>query len=283
MSTKTFVMAFMMIVAICVVAAADLPDESTSAASMEPGEASAEETESPAPGSGMAAMERAVEEDKYLFIFFYKVEDELTQSRRTVFDEVMKKVADRANSVAIDTTDLAEEAIVAKFNVSRTPMPLVLALAPTGAVTKGFPAEFDEAQLLNAFTSPGSAKCLAALQAGKLVFLCLQNEKTKLNGEAMRGVQDFKKDAKYCEATTVITLDPSDPGEAEFLNNLKADLQSDSAVTLFMAPTGAVIARFDGGTEKDGLVKTLESTLSKSGGCGPGSSPGCCPPKKQEE
>jgi hypothetical protein len=284
MSKKTFVIAFMMIAAIGFVsAAADLPDERASAGVAEPIEASAGATEDPALGLGMAAKERAAEEDKYLFVFFYKTDDEQTQSMRTVFDAAMEKVADKANATVIDVTDPAEKAFVDKFKVSRAPMPLVLALAPTGAVTGGFPGQFDEAKLLSAFTSPGSAKCLAALQAGKLVFVCLQNEGTRLNGEAMKGVQDFKEDAKYADATEIITLDPGDPGETDFLKKLKADLQSDSAVTLFMAPPGAVLASYNGGTDKDSLVKALEDALAKSGGCGPGSSPGCCPPKKQGE
>ena len=47
-----------------------------------------------------------------------------------------------------------------KFGVSRAPMPLVLALAPNGAITKGFPIKFDEKQLREGFVSPCTAKCL---------------------------------------------------------------------------------------------------------------------------
>lgn len=235
--------------------------------------------EMPTADSALAAMERAAEEDRYLFVFFYKAEDEQTRSMRAVFDGVAQKVADRADAVLVDVTDPSEKAIVGKFNLSRAPMPLVLAIAPTGAVTGGFPGAFDEAKLLSAFVSPGSAKCIAALQAGKLVFLCLQNESTAMNGEAMKGVDDFKKDEKYAKATEVIVLDPGDPGEADFLKKLKVVPQGDSAVTVFMAPPGAVLAQYKGATEKDGLVKTLDDAMSKSG-CGPGSAPGCCPPKK---
>lgn len=290
MSKKLVVVTITLALAIIITVAVVLVGDGTTNAMADSGEASSGEnagisagaSASPARGSGWAAMERAAEEDKYLFAFFYKQEDQQTRSMRAVFDAAMQKVADKADAIVIDATDPAEKAIVAKFNVSRAPMPLVLALAPTGAVTGGFPATFDEAKLLSAFVSPGSAKCLAALQAGKLVFLCLQNEGTKHNGEAMKGVQDFKEDAKYAKATKVIILDPGDPAETSFLTNLKADLQSDSAVTLFMAPPGAVLAQYKGATEKDGLVKTLDDAMSKSG-CGPGSAPGCCPPKKQEE
>ena len=56
------------------------------------------------------------------------------------------------------------EAIVDKYGVSRSPMPLVLAIAPCGAITKGFTKTFDEDQLRTAFVSPCTAECMKALK-----------------------------------------------------------------------------------------------------------------------
>jgi hypothetical protein len=232
------------------------------------------------PGHGWAAMEQAAAENKYLFAFFYKAADEQTESMRLVFEKSAQQVAGRANAVSIDVTSPAERQIVEKFNVSRAPMPLVLALAPNGAVTGGFPAKFTEQQLLGALVSPAAADCLGALQGGRLVFLCLQNGDTRFNSEAMAGIRAFTADDRFTKATEVVTIDPTDPGEAQFLKNLKVEMQNDSALTIFMAPPGAVLARYSGGTDKEEMVKTLTAALSGSGGCGPGSSSGCCPPKK---
>ena len=60
-------------------------------------------------------------------------------------------------------------------------MPLVLAVAPNGAVTGGFPTTFEKQQLVDAIATPSTQKCLKALQDGKLVFLCVQNGETKSN------------------------------------------------------------------------------------------------------
>ena len=53
----------------------------------------------------------------------------------------------RPTSVEIQIDDPAEKPIVARYGVSRSPMPLVLAIAPNGAITKGFATRFDENQL----------------------------------------------------------------------------------------------------------------------------------------
>ena len=52
-------------------------------------------------------------------------------------------------------------------------MPLVLAVAPNGAITGGFPLKLTEQDVAGAFVSPGTAGCLKAMQARKLVLLCV--------------------------------------------------------------------------------------------------------------
>jgi hypothetical protein len=149
-------------------------------------------------------------------------------------------------------------------------MPLVLAVAPNGAITGGFPEEFEEAQLLGAFASRGEEKSLKALQERKVVLLCVQNGKTKLNAEAMKGVEDFKADPNYGPFTEVVSLDPTDPSESEFLKMLQVVPQTASAVTVCLVPPGRAVARLTGETSKEAIL----TALSSGGGCGPG---GCGP------
>lgn len=238
------------------------------------------ETATPNAGRGLAAIQNAAESRRYLFIFFYKSEDEPTQTMRRVFDAAMQKVADRAESIAINAADPSEKGIVDKFNVSRAPMPLALALASNGAITGGFPMKFHEKQLVEAVVSPSMERCLKPLQQRKLVLLCVQNAATRFNDEAMGGVGDFKADPRFDQATEIVTLDPADPAERKFLEQLKIDPETEEAVTVFLAPPGAVIGTFKGTTDKDRLVATLLSCTSSSGsGCGPsGCGPSGCGP-----
>jgi hypothetical protein len=229
-------------------------------------------------GQGMAAIREAAQSGKYLFAFFFKADDQQTLAMRKVFDTATEKMTDRAHRVAVNIADAAERAIVAKFDLERAPMPLVLAVAPNGAITGGFPGKFEEQQLREAFVSPSTEKCMKSLQDGKLVFLCVQNAKTKSNVAAMKGVGDFKADQRFGHATTVITLDPADKKEARFLADLQVPPETAEAVTVFLAPPGRAVGKYDGATAKQTLVDALGkvNTGCGPGGCGPG---GCCPKK----
>ncbi len=211
-----------------------------------------------------------------MFAFFKKGEDAETLSMRKVFDETIPKIADRADGVIVDITDPAESAIVDEFDLSRAPMPLVLAIAPNGAITGGFPGKFGEEDLLNAFASPCTQKCMKSLQTGRLVLLCVQNDQSESKDEAMQGVRDFTADDRFGSATDVVMLDPHDAEETRFLSDLQIEPDKSLALTVLLAPPGSPIGRFEGATTKDQLVELLmeASSACGPGGCGPG---GCGP------
>ena len=225
-------------------------------------------------GQGVQAMSQAAAENKYLFAFFWNTDSDQTAAMRKVFEDATAKVADRAMTVSIRVGDPAESGIVNKYDLARAPMPLVLAIAPNGAVMGGFPTKFEEQELLDAFSSPGTERCMKALQDGKLVFLCVQNDSTTSNQEALQGVRDFKADERYASATEIMVLDPRDAAEASFLGNLKIDPQTATAVTAFLVPPGSVIAQYQGATTKEQLIAAVQqaNTSCGPGGCGPGGS-----------
>lgn len=232
--------------------------------------------ESTKTGGGMAAMQKAADANKYLFALFRKTEDSQTSAMRAVLEDAMKEVAGRADSVEVDVTAPSERIIVDKFGLDRAPMPIILAIAPNGAVMGGFPTEVDKQQLLDAFASPGTEKCVKQLQDGKLVFLCVQSGDTQSNDDALKGVRDFKSDARFAQATEIVMLDPADTAEAGFLEDLQIDPKTETAVTVFLAPPGVPIAMYEGATSKDELVAAL---LKASSACGSGCGSGCCPPR----
>jgi len=192
--------------------------------------------------------------------------------------EAMKEVADRADSVEVSVSAATERAIVDKFDLDRAPMPLILAIAPNGAVTGGFPTEVEKQGLLEAFASPCTEKCMKQLQENRLVFLCVQNGTTESKDAAMEGVRQFKADARFAQATEIVMLDPTDTAEADFLKDLQIDPKTEVAVTVFLAPPGMPVAMYEGATSKDEIVATLQKAGSACGpgGCGPGG----CPPRQ---
>jgi len=227
-------------------------------------------------GNGMESIRKAAEADKYLFAFFWKEDDENSTTMRSVFDEAVPNFADRAESVAVKITEPEQKEIVEQYGLDRAPMPMVLAFAPNGAITGGFPNSFTTSDLETAFVSPGTAQCVKALQESRLAMLCVQNGRTKFSAEAMKGVRDFKDSQEYPEFVEVVKLDPKDSREAKFLGELQISPDTETAVTVMMAPPGVPIGMIEGPTTKELFVDLLSKAQSACAGgqCGPG---GCGP------
>jgi len=216
--------------------------------------------------TGVAALDRAAAAGKYLLLLFYRDDDDSTRAMRKVFTAAARKFEARANSIIINVTDDAEKDIVAKFGVGRAPMPLALVVAPTEAVTGGFPGKVTEEQLSGAFVGQATASCLKALQDNKLVLLCVQNASTKSNDAALKGAQEFKADARYEKVTEIVSMDPSDAAESKLLGQLQIDPKTSQAVTAFLAPPGSVVAKYIGATDKNTLVAALTAATGGGGG-----------------
>jgi len=224
-------------------------------------------------GVAAQAIQHAADAEKYLFIFFYKAEDDATKSARKTFEEATSKLAEKAEAVVVNAGDRAELGVVNRFGLRQAPMPLVLAIGPTGAVTQNFTQNFDEQQLRTAFVSPGTEKSLKALQDRKYVLLCVQNGETQFNDQAMQGVRDFAADPRYARSVEIVTVDPSDAREVDFLVRFGLNVSGKEAVTLLLAPPGKVMGTFIGATDKNTLLAT--ATPPKAGGCCGGGSSTC--------
>ena len=225
-------------------------------------------------------IDRAAAVRKYVFLFFWKDKTPQTEKAWGVLQPAVANMATTAEVASIQITDPTEKTIVDKYGVTRAPMPLVLAVAPCGAVTKAFTKAFDEKDLQTAFVSSCTQSCLKALQDRKLVFICVV-DKTSPNAQLTipKGVEDFKANTKYGSATEIVMVDAQDENEATFLKELEVGRQAAKPVTVFLAPPGALIGRF-GDVSKDVLVAKLAAAQSNpcaGGKCGPG---GCGPKKK---
>jgi hypothetical protein len=228
-----------------------------------------------------AAINRAATTQKYVFLFFWKERNAETEKAWSVFQPAAVKLAASAEVVSVQTTNPAEKQVVDRYGVDRAPMPLVLALGPSGAITKAFTKAFDENQLRTAFVSPGTQRCLKALQNRLMVFVCVVDKASPQDQVTIpRGVQDFKADPLWGLATEIILVNARDEGEAAFLNALQIDPKAQKPVAVFLAPPGAMIGTFDGTATKQQIVDKLLSAQSNpcaGGKCGPG---GCPPPKQ---
>jgi hypothetical protein len=232
------------------------------------------------PSPAQAALEQSAAANKYVFIFFWKDSNQQTDKAWSVLQPAINKMADSATVVSIQTTSPTEKAIVDRFGVSRAPMPLVMAIAPCGAITKTLTGTFNENQLHTAFVSPCTQLCLKALQNRKLVLIYVSEQADQTASIAMpQGVHDFKADKQYGAATEVLLLNASDQAESGFLKDLQLDTNSAKPKIVFIAPPASIIGVFDAAITKQQLVAKLVSAQSNpcaGGKCGPNG----CGPKK---
>lgn len=224
-----------------------------------------------ASGDSSMAIQNAANQGKHLFIFFYKDQGEKTLRLQNIFEQTLQKMGEHATSIKVNADDPSEKTLIERFELKRSPMPFTIVLAPNGAIVGGF-SSFIEQQLTDSISSPGAASCLKALQERKLVLLCLQNSQTLNNEAALKGVNDFKLDPRFANATEIVIIDPSDGKEQKFLNQIVNNTRSPQALTVLISPPAEVIGTYQGAITKTQLVSDLEKATS--GCCG---SNGCCP------
>lgn len=221
-------------------------------------------------------LQQAANEGRYVFTFVWKQDDDATRRMHEVFDSALAKVVERAIATDVLISAANQREFVEEYGLERAPLPLVLAIAPNGAITGGFPTQFSEEELLNAFATPATEKSMKELQAGKLVLLCVQNESSAAREAAVAAAREFQRDPRFAGASEIVMLDPTDTAEASFLRDLQINSTA-NAVTVLLAPPGSPIAMFEGAISKAQLVEAVEKAGSGScpgGQCGPN---GCTP------
>ena len=69
---------------------------------------------------------------------FYKTNDAATQTMSATLKEGLATRAESAMTAHVQVGPPAEKALVDRFDVSRAPMPMTIAVAPNGAITGMF-------------------------------------------------------------------------------------------------------------------------------------------------
>lgn len=211
-------------------------------------------------GNGAAALAHAGGANKITYLVFHRTWDGAAQAAGQAVKSYADKYAAKATWAAVAIGEPAEKAVVDKFQVSRAPMPLVLAVHPNGAVTGVFQKPMAEGEFLNALASPTKAECMKRLQANQLVLLCVQ---TAAQPSVPQGVKDFQADPQFANQAQVVTVRLDDPNEAPFFTHLEIDPQSAAPQTVMMAPPGVMVGKFPPAATKADLAKSLH----KAGKC----------------
>jgi hypothetical protein len=112
----------------------------------------------------------AVNGRKYVFVLFHKEGD---AAKLTMWQTLQAALATRPQAMAVNirVNDPAMKTVVDRYGVSRSPLPLVLAIAPNDALTGAFAVKLTEEVVASAFVSPSQADCMREEQTRQFVSL----------------------------------------------------------------------------------------------------------------
>lgn len=203
------------------------------------------------PGPAEQILEKSAREQKYSFLVFHKTNDQATQAMAESVQRFVESAPDRSTLAYVDVANPAEASLVKRLDVGRAPMPLVIAIAPNGAVTGATPKKVTEQQLAQAFVTPAMAQCMKAMQSGRLALLCAVGD-----GPATLSTvaQALMADPQFKDRTEIVLCQVTDRAENELLKELKVEGVGD--VVLF-APPGVLVGKFSSRATKNEVAAAL--------------------------
>jgi hypothetical protein len=199
----------------------------------------------------------AADAGTYTFLLFHKDRGPATKAMLGTLEHGLASLGDRAILTEVDVRDPAHKALVDRFKVSRSPMPLVVAVAPNGAITGVFASTISQSQVKGALVTPKMAECMKSMQQGRLVFVCVS---TTPGAELPQGVRDFQADPQFKGRADVVSFQLDDPGEADFLKQLKIDPRTvKTSTTAFLAPPAVLVGKYGPAATKNDMAGDLHA------------------------
>lgn len=216
-----------------------------------------------------AAISAAAKQNRYVFVTFYRKDDDASRKMQTAMKSAQVKLSHRASFVSVDVDDPIQQEVVSQYGADRSPIPLTLVVAPNGAVTAGFPNEIRKADFSAAFVSKGKADLLKALQDQKMAVLCIQNSRTKHNEESLAAVRGLASSSQLPSEVLVVRINSADRAEAKLLEQLKVDTGSREAQVIVIVPPGKVAGKFSGAVSTETMVAGVSKACGSGGSCAP--------------
>ena len=214
-----------------------------------------------APASkAQAAIEQASKDGKYTFLLFYKTTDAASNAMTATVKEALVGKSEQAVMAHVQVGDPSEQALVTKYDVSRAPMPMTIAIAPNGAMTGMFAQKVTVEKLGDAFVTPTMMFTMKNLQENKLVLVTVQGS---AKAPAPVAIKDFQSDPHFKDRIVTIGMTAADPQEGKFVGQMQIDPKAKATHTVLLAPPGVMVGKFDAVASKDEIA----AALAKAGKC----------------
>ena len=206
------------------------------------------------------ALDQAAKDGRYTFLVFYKLADAPTKAMASTIKDGIANKEKLAVATYVQVTDPTNQALVAKYDVSRAPMPLTIVVAPNGAMTGIFPQKATPENITDAFVTPTMLVTMKSLQEGKLVLVTVQGSAKAAAPVALR---DFQSDPHFKDRIVALSMTAADPRETKFIGQMQIDAKSTVTHTVLLAPPGVLVGKFNAAASKDEIA----AVLAKAGKC----------------
>ncbi len=194
---------------------------------------------------------------KFTFILFWKEDNAATQKMAATLKAAVAQRSERATWTAANLADPANRSLDERHGVSRAPMPLVLCLAPNGAITGAFTKQFTQDAVDQALVTPAMTAYMKALQEDKIV---LVHVKPDAHAPLPRGAHDFVGDPVFQARTVVVTFTVDDPAEGRFLREMKIDPAAvRGSIVSVLAPPAVFVGKYSSTVSKDQIAAELHA------------------------
>lgn len=224
------------------------------------------------------ALQEAGSAGKYALLCLWRGDSEVAEVRafrsRFANAAAASPAATKAVAVQARVDDPASAALVKRLGLERAPLPLILAIAPNGAVTRAYP-QTPEDNFAAAFVGPGFAGCIKAMQDGKLAVLRVGSDQAPGMSDLRSAADAFAARPELAGKAAVIAIDPTAADETGLLRALGIDASASTPLVALVAPPGRLVAALPHPVTSAQLDATLASALA--GGCGPSCGTPNCP------
>lgn len=207
------------------------------------------------------ALLSSAKEEKFTLIVFYKDQNESTRLMQQKANEAVSINSVKLTTVSAYVDSVSEKVMVDKFGISRAPMPMMVIVAPNGAVTGLYPRTVSDEQISSAIVTSTMMSCMKELQDKKLVFVCLSRTEQV---EIPQGVLALQQDPNFKDRVSLIPMRVEDPSEYRLYQQMKLDpTKVQGPYAVMIAPPGVLVGHFDQSATADQIA----AAIHKSGKC----------------
>lgn len=194
---------------------------------------------------------------KFKFILFWKENNAATQRMTDALKKAVDQRSQRAEWTSVNVNDASQLAIVERYHVERAPMPMVLCVAPNGAITGGIARQISDEEIESALVTPAMAEAAKALQEKRIVVIQVKRD-ARLPMPA--GALEFMADPLFKARTTAVNVVLGDAAESRFVTEMeiKPDEVADSVVVV-LAPPGVLVGKYPASVTKDQIGTALHA------------------------